>query len=214
MKNFFNSLFINFRRGISNSYFQGLVALVGLIATIASDNLWVRIPAILVLLSLLFTLRSSLFSWVEMVFTWLTWKFVLGLIIGLIAAAILAPALEPIYRHSASLILPQVEVVDTTPKDGDELSDSYEGVEVKFSHLIPSKYRWLIKTEIIPQIEIKRKWLYIIDPQECCRTLYIKSQKYFPDGGPMFEPNKVYHLTIKGLMLKHPKDIEFRTPSR
>jgi hypothetical protein len=49
------SLGSNLKELLSSSYFQGLAALTGLIAAIASDNLIIRIPATLVLLGFFFS---------------------------------------------------------------------------------------------------------------------------------------------------------------
>jgi hypothetical protein len=146
----------------------------------------------------------------------LTWKFVLGLAAGLISAAILAPLLDLPYKLTASALLPQVEVLDSTPENGGELLSLTRGIYVNFSRLIPSHYRWLVKAEIIPTTRIKKPtWLYISDSKECCRTLYIESAEFLPNiGVTAFEPNKTYRLHISGLLLKHPVDIEFRTLSR
>lgn len=214
-------LFANFKSLISNDYFQGLSALVSLIAAIASDNLWIRVPAILVSVWLLLSLRLVILTWIRSIilplvqrtFTWLTWKFVLGFSVGLITAAILAPVLELPYQLTASVLLPQVEVLDSTPEDEGELLLSNRGIYVSFSQLIPYRYRWLVKAEIIPATRIKKTWLYISDPKECCRTLYIESAEFLPNiVGTAFKPNKTYHLYISGLLLKHPIDLEFRTP--
>jgi hypothetical protein len=208
-----NSLLTSFNELISNTSFQGFSALISLIAAITSDNLWVRIPALFVLFSLLLALRSVVFPWIRGACIWLTWKFVLGFAVGLITVAILAPLLEPFYKFSISLILPQVEVLDSSPQDAGKLSELSGVLTVNFSQTIPSKFFGLVKVEVTPYTPLKKTWIYISDPRECCRTLYIKPDKYYPNENlPRFEPNKIYHLQVSGLLLKNPVVIKFRTP--
>ncbi len=200
---------------ISSPYFQGVTALAGLIAAIASDNPLVRIPALLILLGFLLALRPLVWPWIRNVFNWLTWKFALGLTVGIIAGALLIPLLEPIYNFCFSLIALQVEVLDSTPKNGESIHDVYSRIEVNFSERIPPQYqsRWFIKVKVTPYIPVCLTWIYNYDFNECCRTLYIYPNKFFPNTSrPHFEPNTTYHMRISGVLLKNNVNLEFRTP--
>lgn len=201
---------------VSSPYIQGLAAVAGLIAAIASDSPWVRVPALVVLLGFVFSLRSFIASGIRNFLAWLTWKFALGLAIGVLVTFLLVPFLEPIYKVGVSFVGPQVEVVDTSPRDGGQLKSTYSPVEVNFSSLVPpsarsSKNLWV---ELSPDFPIRLIWTYEFDPDECCRTLFIEPARYFPgERRPQFEPNKTYSLRIGGLLVKNPVDMTIRTPA-
>jgi hypothetical protein len=207
----------NLKDLISSSYFQGLTALAGLIAALASDNLIIRIPALIILFGFLFALRFTISHLVKDISIWLTWKFFLGIIIGIFAGAIFYPVLQSTLKLGISFFIPQVEITDTFPNDGETLQSLSDEIEINFSQRIPLQYHssWLVKTEITPYIPIKRIWVYDFDRTDCCRTLYIESARYFPNSGSaQFEPNTTYHLKISGFLIKNPLDIEFHTPPK
>jgi hypothetical protein len=205
-----------FRDLISSPYLQGILALVSLIVAAVSDNPLLRTLLVLVvLLGVLVGLRTVIWSWVRRMWMWLTWKFVLGVALGIIAGPLLTPSLQSASWFGSYFPLPQVEVVDSTPKSGGTLSNLSSQVTVNFSELIPSQYRSssFVKVEITPDIPIRLIWIYMFDPSECCRTLDIEPNNYFPNANtPQFEPSKIYHLRISGPLLKNPADIEFHTP--
>ena len=205
----------NLKDLISSSYFQGLTALAGLIAAIASDKPIIRIPALLILSGFLFALRSTIWHFAKGIATWLTWKFLLGIIVGIFVGTMLYPFFESISRFGFSFFIPQVEILETIPKNDETLLNLYDNLEINFSERIPSQYRSFINIEITPYIPIKRVWVYDFDPSDCCRALFIESARYFPNSrSPQFEPNTTYHLKISGLLVKNPLEIEFHTPSK
>jgi hypothetical protein len=199
---------------ISKPSFQGFAALAGLIAAIASDNLIIRIPALVVLFGFLYVLRLTIWHYIKSLLTWLTWKFVLGILVGILIGGIAYPFFESIFKFGFSSVVPQVEILDTYPVDGGRLQNLYDSIEINFSESIPSGYRspLYVNVEVTPNIPIKRVWVYDYDPTDCCRTLYIESARYFPNSpNPLFESSTTYHLKISGLLIKNPMDIEFHT---
>ena len=208
---------IGLRDLISNSYFQGLVSLVGLIAAIVSENLLMRLSALLILLGGLIALRSNIWYFLKNSARWLTWKFALGCLVGVLIGAIFFPLFEAFFKFGFSFFIPQVEIIETIPENGKTLQSVYDSIEINFSERILSQYHspLYIRTEITPYIRTRMVWLFDFDPSDCCRTLSIRPARYFPDDPiPQFEPNTTYHLTIKGLAIKKPLEIEFHTPPK
>ncbi|MEL7144338.1 MAG: hypothetical protein AAFR25_03340 [Cyanobacteria bacterium J06629_19] len=199
---------------ISNSTFQGYAALVGLIAAVLSNSWWIRIPALLVLFGFLFALRSLILSGARKLWKFLTWKFLLGMAVGLISAILLNPFLTPISRLAISFAITQVEVLDSQPANGEVLSDLYESIEVRFSGKVRS-YRQLMNVEISPELPLRTIWIYNFDPDECCRSFYIYPDKYFPnESRARFDPGETYRLRLSGPLLKETFEMQFRTPEK
>jgi hypothetical protein len=204
----------NIKELIASPIFQGVSALAGLIAALASDNPIIRIPALLILFAFLFALRFTIWRFARVVGLWLTWKFVIGIIVGILAGTMFYPLFESTYKSGISFFIPQVEILETFPKDGETLENLYDNIEINFSEQIPPQYRssMFLVIKITPYMPTRRIWIYDFDPSDCCRTLYIESARYFPNSGsPQFEPNTTYHLEISGLLIKNPVDIEFHT---
>lgn len=203
---------------ISSSYFQGLTALAGLVAAIASDNPIIRIPALLILFAFLFALRFTIWHFTKNLASWLTWKFVLGIVVGILVGSIFYPFLESTFRFGASAFFPQVEIVSTYPKDGETLQNLSDDVRVYFSQEIPSEYHssLFVNIEIAPYIPTSITWWYDnYDHSDCCQSLSIYSGKYFSNSSTaQFEPDTTYHLKIRGLLIKNPLEIEFRTSAK
>lgn len=202
---------------ISSSLFQGLAALVGLIAAVASDKLYIRIPALLVLLWGVIALRSNIWHFMKGSATWLTWKFALGLVVGVFISVMLFPFIEVFSNLGVSFFVHQVEVIETSPEDGKTLQSVYDNIEINFSERILSTYRssLYVRAEITPYIPIRLVWLFDFNPSDCCRTLSIRPARYVRnDPNPQFDPNTTYHLRIVGLLIRKPLEIEFRTPPK
>ena len=209
---------------VSDSTFQGFCALVGLIAAVLSDALWIRIPAILVLIGFVFALRSVIWQWMTEIGSWilalwelLNWRFLLGFFLGIIIALPLNPILNNVYQMVMFSAIPKVEVLDSNPSDGETLSRLHNSVEFRFSEVIPSKYlsNRFINVEISPDIPIEKTWIYNYDPEECCRRLSISPNKYYPNvNGPQFEPNTKYSIRLSGPLLKKDFETIFQTSSQ
>jgi hypothetical protein len=203
---------------ISRPVLQGIFGLASMVFALISDNPIVQILSLIILLGVLIALRFVIWHWLKKIAAWLTWKFVLGVVAGILIGVLAFPFFQSIYIFGASYFVPQVEIVQTEPQSGGTLPLLRMFVKVDFSQRILPQYRTspFIDIEITPNIPLNRKWAIDYDEESnCCRTLLVESAKYYPNSRfAQFEPNTTYHLRISGLSIKNPVDVEFHTPAQ
>ena len=201
---------------ISHPVLSGLVTIISLIAMARSDDVWIRVPSALIAIGFgvyfLFVIRELLRS----IAIWLTWKFVLGLVLGVVVGAIAMPLLfQPIFSNVLTITAPKITVVDTFPVDGGTLIEAMSGISVRFSEPIPYPYYKFVEITIEPDHPISVIW-----DNSSHQSLAIMPNKIYPLQesnfllNPRFEYGTTYYLTINAPVLESPVRIEIHSPSQ
>ena len=193
---------------IKSNLFQGLAAFAGLITSVLSDNLIYRIPALFVFFGMLFKFRAVIIAYIRKGLDWLTWRFVVGIFIGMILGALLTPLLKPVYLYSVYFLVPHIKMLESHPENSGMLYSASSGVLIDFSEPIPSLFQnpLYFDVEIYPSIPFNIDWIG-------GRTLCIQSNKFFKGNmNTQFEPNKMYSIKINSPLLDAPVEITFHTP--
>jgi len=202
------------KHAVFSPYVQGAAALASLATAAASDKLWIRLPALAILVGFIIGLRSTLLIALRNASRWLTWKFPLGLGIGLVVGLVAYPQFANLLRDSVSLFVHKVEIVESTPPNGGVLASLSSPVRFDFSESIPEKYRSSFRPRVEPEYPIQLIWLYDRDISDA-RTFTIWPARYYKGSTqPEFPPNTQYHLQLSGPMLKVPLDFVFQTPAK
>ncbi len=208
------SFWVILRNLISSPLFNGIVAFVGLIAAVRSEDPWIRVLAILIALGFALHFLHLASPTLRNVVSSLTWKFFVGFISGAVVGAIAVPLIfQPMLYSLLPLLAPKVEFVDSFPATGGALIEVYSGVVLRFAGPIPPLYRNLMKVEIAPPHPIRIEW------SSDNQTLYVSPTKIYPAQeshtlNPRFEYDTTYYLTVSGPTLKEPLTVEFHTPKR
>ena len=198
----------------------GLATLLGtvlsLVASLRSEDAWIRNTAIAISLILglafLYIVRQYIWSAAR----WLTWKFGLGFLLGILLILILDPLLKvSIYSVFQDKSVLAIEIVHTIPKSDSSLESAYQGIEIYFSSDIQEWQRKTIDIEIEPDYPVEKIW--IVDTRTGMpvptNQLNIYPNKYFPgETRKRFEYNTNYSLLISGSTLQKTQEIQFQTP--
>src|SRR4051812_5046381 len=80
---------------IGSPLLSGLGTLVGMIAAIRTQDPWVQVPAVVVMIVFGFLFVRAISPWLRKAITWLTWKFALGVVTGIVIGVVLLLTMLP-----------------------------------------------------------------------------------------------------------------------
>ena len=201
---------------ISHPVLSGLVTIISLIAFARSNDPWVQVPSALVAIGVGIFFFYIIRIWVQNVITWLTWKFFVGVVFGIIVGSIATPFIfQPFLLRASAIIAPKIEIVDPPDRSIATLSSPLSGVVIRFSEPIPSPYFYMMNVVIEPDYPINIEWM-----DSSHQWLAITPKKIYPareNGGllnPRFSYGETYYLTITAPVLESPYNIEIHSPSQ
>ena len=206
----------------------GLIGtILGVITAVRSDDLWQQIPgiffALIFGLTFLHSIRQPLrdisqylTQLLRDISQYLTWKFFLGVVVGIMLTVVFHPFIElpSIGRTVTPLSL---NVIRSEPANGGTIDSPDHIIKVFFSEDIEESRRDLIEVSVDPRHRLKLSW--IVDDlmsrsPNPTNELHIRSIEYQEDGKKRFKYDTDYQLTIAGAALDEPVVIEFHTPPR
>lgn len=191
---------------------------IGLIAAVRSEDTLIRISGVVLALFAGLILLYVCWRYLALVAKWLTWKFVLGLAIGIVTAASLYPFVAPVVqRKLRSDQTKQVEFTHTVPKPNATLSDATDRIEFYFSEEMPRSQRHGISVTsvtITPLYPIESFWI-VNEYSDATRQLNIRPGKYYPnERRPRYRYGMEFTIEVKGGPLKERVAATFRTPAK
>lgn len=201
--------------------------IIGLITTIRNQDALIRFLGILVAIAtgviLIHSMRSNIAAFARWLTCniaafarWLTWKFILGVVAGVVATILMYPFALPLLQRSAS----SVEVINTVPTNNSVLPSAHAAFSVYFSEEMPRSQWEAVRIKISPDYPIERTWtvpdLSMKPPNDpnYSKELTIRPIKYFANEElPRFEYSETYQIEIAGGPVKK-KIIRFQTPAQ
>ena len=186
--------------------------IIGLIAALRSQDALIRVSGLIFMIFAGLILLYVCLPYIVSIGRWLTWKFALGLAIGIVAAAFLYPFVASVVEHIMSQP-GQIEVTHTDPQSGSKLERPSGSIDVYFSKPLTKSERSRVYITIEPEYPIK--WFWVIDYSNEIHQLCIEPTKYFPNERvPRFEYAKEYKVEITGRPITEKVTIVFYTPQK
>jgi hypothetical protein len=208
-KNKLSGLLDKLKNFVANPVVNGVSSLFGFVGLIlGNNNSWIQFIAVIVALVcgsyFLYSIRDSILSSIR----WLTWKFVMGLSLGVIISAIATPLVfQPVLLKLLMTAAPKIEFLESMPKDGKELSSISDRIRIIFAKPVPWPYFVFAKVEIDPPFPIEHYWV------GDTRVLFIEPRKYFAGTiSQRFEYNAKYRVMIWLPTLRESVQVRFCTP--
>jgi hypothetical protein len=202
---------------ISNPSLNGVCSIVSIMLGVLSSSFLIRtIFFILSAFLVLYIFHHWVNEKISMVYKWLTRKFFLGLVVGIVIGSIVTPmVIEPVVPSLLSVVAPKVQLNGSYPKDGETLAYANSQVMIEFNKSIPWPYYNFVNVDLSPSIHASVYWA---DPEH--NELFIKANKIFPlseNGGvdnPRFDFDTTYKVEVKAPFIIKPVIIKFNTPNK
>lgn len=186
-----------------------LGALVTLLTALGTGPSWLRWGTLAGLIVLVCVCLVGAHAPLYRLFTWLTWKFALGLLVG---AAIGAVAIPPAVQQIGLSLQhpPQIGFLESTPASGGTLATARSSIVIRFAKDIPDRYLRATHVEIVPHIDTTHSWSH--------DSLFISPDGRFPSSvsegflNPRFEYDTQYTVTVTAPYLVSPVVLVVHTP--